>query len=408
MDLLRVLLFSVIAIDLLFLPHFLYLALVTMAALRTRFRAGPPGIRGHRFQIVIPAHDEEAGIARTVRGCLAIAYPRELFEVVVIADNCQDRTAELARDAGAIVIQRDDPEHRSKGHALRFYFERLVSSGRVDELDAVVVIDADSQADPNLLSELSRLLAEGHDWIQVYDTVANPDESWRTRLMTYSFSLINGTFLLGQVALGLSGGFRGNGMCLSTRGLKRFPWRSFGLAEDFDHSWRLRLAGERIAFTSQTAVRALMLSRGGGAAASQRRRWEFGRREVSRRALGPLLRTTRLPLREKLAGLLELTMPTMAGLGMLCGVSILLSASLLASGSAAVSPHWMNLLLALTLTSSICLALYGLSPFLLFGLSWRILSSLFYFPFYALWKYALLLGGPPNRWVRTGRQDVLA
>ena len=163
-----------------------------------------------------------------------------------------------------------------------------------------MIIDADSTVDPDLLRAFDRELKSGHDWIQAYYTVSNPDESWRTRLLTYSFSLFNGVMPLGKARLGLSAAFTGNGMCFSVQGLKRVPWRSHGLVEDMEYSWAVRIAGEKIVFLPDVSVYGAMLARRGPAAASQRRRWEFGRKEISRMFLGPLLRSNRLRFWEKL------------------------------------------------------------------------------------------------------------
>ena len=75
-----------------------------------------------RFDVVVPAHDEEAGIERTVRSLLALDWPAHRYRVLVVADNCSDRTAERARAAGAEVLVRDDPTRRGKGYALQRAF----------------------------------------------------------------------------------------------------------------------------------------------------------------------------------------------------------------------------------------------------------------------------------------------
>ena len=100
-----------------------------------------------------------------------------------------------------------------------------------------MIIDADTTIDRDLLGYFDNDLRGGSDWIQCYYSVANADQSMRTRLMTYAFSLYNGVLLKGLNALGLSVGFKGNGMCFSTRGLKRIPWRAYGLVEDMEYSW---------------------------------------------------------------------------------------------------------------------------------------------------------------------------
>src|SRR5580704_10408909 len=82
-------------------------------AVLARRRALPtPSEKVLRFDVVVPAHDEEGEIGLTVESLLDIDYPRELFRVLVIADNCTDRTAERARAAGAQVLARTEPNQR--------------------------------------------------------------------------------------------------------------------------------------------------------------------------------------------------------------------------------------------------------------------------------------------------------
>ena len=303
-----------VGLNLAILPYFLFLLAVALAPLFARRARLPQGEPETQFLVVIPAHDEEAGVATTVASCRGADYPASLFDVLVIADNCSDRTASVASDAGARVVERFDAAKKSKGYALEYLIGRLVESGELDALDALVVIDADTTIDADLLRRFDAGLRAGCDWIQCYYTVANPDQSWRTRLLTYAFSLFNGVMLLGQTALGASAGLRGNGMCFSSRGLGRRPWASYGLVEDMEFSWMLRLDGETIAFEPTIRVHGAMLGSGGMAAANQRRRWEFGRGEIRRKYLAPLLRSARVGWSEKLVSFFELTIPTMGAL----------------------------------------------------------------------------------------------
>src|SRR5262249_31497767 len=135
-----------------------------------------------RFMVVIPAHNEEPVIASAVRSCLGLDYPHSHFQVVVIADNCSDRTAFLASRAGARVVERFDNLKKSKGYAIEYLIGTLQKSGEFDSTDALVLVDADSTVDPDLLRAFDRELQLGQDWLQAYYTVSNPDESWRTRL----------------------------------------------------------------------------------------------------------------------------------------------------------------------------------------------------------------------------------
>ena len=93
--------------------------LLSLTLLSGELRApsyGPPSLR---FAIVVPAHDEQEGIASTVHNLLAIEYPKDLFSVVVVADNCSDETAARAERAGARVLVRQDDKLRGKGLGYR-------------------------------------------------------------------------------------------------------------------------------------------------------------------------------------------------------------------------------------------------------------------------------------------------
>jgi cellulose synthase/poly-beta-1,6-N-acetylglucosamine synthase-like glycosyltransferase len=398
------LLMALLAVNLAVLPYFLFLLLTSLAAIfRTREHSGNADA-STKFLIVIPAHNEEEGVATTVKSCRGANYPSLFFGVHVIADNCTDKTAALASEAGARVTERFDDVKKSKGYAIEYLLELLRRSAELDMLDAVVIIDADTTIDPNLLRAFDRALRRGHDWLQAYYTVANPDQSWRTRLMTYAFSMFNGVMQLGQNALGSSAGFKGNGMCFSTRGLRRRPWQSYGLVEDMEYSWTIRVAGEKILFLPEVSVYGAMLGSGGKAAANQRRRWEFGRSEIRKKYLGPVLRSPNLSWPDKVLSTCELMIPSMAGLAAIYLVVAGLDAVVwwLTAGS----PHSVlrACLGAIAVVMTVGLSAYAISPFLAMRLPLRYISTIFLFPFYAGWKLMISLAGRPREWIRTARE----
>lgn len=395
-----------ICLNLILLPYFLWILCSTIAALlwRRKAVAAVPATPRARFLIVIPAHDEEMGIAETIRSCRAVDYPADLFEVLVIADNCSDDTAGVARREGATVVERHDSTKKSKGYALEYLIEQLKESGRFDELDALVVVDADSTVSPGMLLGFAAVVEAGEDWVQCYYGVANPEASWRTKLMAYAFSLFNGVGPLGQYVLGQSAGLRGNGMCLTTRGLRRVPWTSYGLVEDFEYSWNVRIAGGKIAFLPDVTVSGVMLEQGGKAAVIQRGRWEAGRRDVARRALAPLLRSPHLGLPAKVIAAIELTMPPLAALAAYYVALLAANVLVILLGT---SPTVAAILAGCSVITTLALGLYAVAPFLALGLPWSYLLILFYFPLYAAWKLLARLHGRPAQWVRTPREEAV-
>jgi 1,2-diacylglycerol 3-beta-glucosyltransferase len=394
-----------ILVNLVVLPYFLFLLVVSVAALLPRRKSRVERAPTSRFLIVIPAHDEEPVISKVVASCLAVDYPRTLFDVLVIADNCSDGTALLARTAGAQVFERFDESKKSKGHAIDDLIVRMEQNGELGALDALVIVDADTIVSSRLLVAFDDRLRMGHDWIQAYYTVANPDDSWRTQLLSYAFSLFNGIMPLGNTRLGLGALLKGNGMCFSVRGLRRVPWHCHGLVEDLEYAWTLRTEGERVVFEPDVAVYGAMLSRGGKATADQRRRWEFGRREVRNKYVPRLLRSRKLNVWRKAIGLCDLTLPAMSVLGVLylalAVFDVLYLVGLLGAPVSTVRP----ILIACLGLSTVSLGLYALSPFLVLRLPWRYALSIGAFPLYLCWKLWISIGGRPDRWVRTPRES---
>ncbi|MFO0959101.1 MAG: glycosyltransferase family 2 protein [Isosphaeraceae bacterium] len=389
----------------LLLPFFAYLGLVALAAILGRRRPvaeiPPPS---PLLAIVVPAHDEEAGIASTVASCLASEYPPDRFRVHVIADNCGDATAARAREAGAVVFERSDPDRRSKGYALETYFESTAAPWAGAGYDAAIIIDADSTIDPGLLRACAVALASGCDWAQAYYTVRNPDASWRTRLMTYAFALFNGVLPMGQDRLGLGVGLKGNGMMFSARGLARFPWKAYGLVEDAEFALMLKAAGERVRFLDDARVYGEMVSTG-DRAVGQRRRWEAGRRALRGRFFAPLARSPRLTLGRKTFYLVDLCMPSLLSMAAGLGLSSLIHPLAwfwpeLSRASAMLAP-WHAAM-------GISLVMYATAPFRALGLPLNYLKILVYLPWYAVWKVARVGRRPPGGWERTRREPSAA
>jgi len=359
-----------------------YLFLLALASWRRRVPAGGSGIR---FDVIVPAHDEEAGIARTVRSLLATDYRAGLRRVIVVADNCRDRTAVRAEAAGARVLVRIDPERRSKGHALAFAFAHSLREGFAD---AVVIVDADTVVTPNLLRAFAGRLAGGVRAVQARSAVLNVDDSWRTRLMQLGLSLFNDLRSLARENLGLSCGLRGNGMCLHASLLREHPWDAFSIVEDLEYGISLGLAGIRVAYAHEAQARSTMVS-SANAASAQRRRWELGRLAIGRKFVAPLLRQAPSPITLDLAADLLVPPLSFVALYVLAGLAVFRS-----------TPWALSALLLLV---------YVGRGWALSGSGIETIGALARAPFYVVWKVGVLLAGRPGgEWIRTTRENGAA
>jgi cellulose synthase/poly-beta-1,6-N-acetylglucosamine synthase-like glycosyltransferase len=351
-----------------------------------------------RFDIVVPAHDEEAGIAATVESLRALDYPPALRRILVVADNCADATKERAEAAGAIVMTRLDRARRGKGYALAHAFARIEEDAQAD---VVVVVDADTTVSPNLLRAFARRFEAGAHAVQASYGVRNPESSWRTRLMVIALALFHVLRSLGRERLGLSAGLRGNGMGLSREVLRRVPYDAFSTVEDVEYGLRLGEAGHRVHHVPEAHVWGEMVARE-RASRSQRRRWEQGRRALARTYAPRLLSAgfrRRDPILVDLA--VDLLVPPLASL-----VAITLAGAGAALGWRALGgPLWPAIP---WLASAAFVAVYVVRGWALSGAGARGLVDLLVFaPAYVVWKIALSLGRAGHRrgeWVRTERE----
>lgn len=371
-----------------------YLFLATVLSARSPLPAA--AVPQRRFRFIVPAHNESAGIASTVVSLLGVDYPAELFEVVVVADNCEDDTAEQARRAGAVVLERHDQEKRGKGYALLLAFSNLPA-----EVDAVVVVDADTLVSPNILRAFAARRDLGAVAMQADYAVRNPNAAWRTRLIAIAFGAFHIVRSRARERLGLSCGLRGNGMCFSAAIFSEVPHEAFSIVEDVEYGLRLGEAGYRVHYADEAHVYGEMVSTA-AAASSQRRRWEEGRKELVRRNGHRLL----------LAGLakgdrvlfdlaLDLLLPPLSRIAVAAFLGVL-AASVFSflTGQVAISlPIFSGCLLAV-----ICYVLRGWS---VSGTGLRGLIDLGLAPLYVVWKASLRfrkVSRPTSSWVRTKRE----
>lgn len=373
----------------------LYLALLTL--LSARIAVSAPRDRRLRFDVLVPAHDEAAVIARTIASLRALDWPADRYRVIVVVDNCSDDTAAIARDAGVRVLERRDTERRGKGYALEYGIDASLGD---QACDGVVVIDADSEVSANLLSAFALRLEHGAEAIQARHGVLNPGMSWRTRLAAVAYAASHAVRGRGRERLGVSCGLRGNGMCFSVAMLRRHPFRVYSMAEDLEYGVVLGLAGVRVHYADEADVDAEMVASGSGAA-SQRRRWERGRLAVVRQYTVTLLAAAwRRRDRTCLELALDLLTPPLGYLvvlvAMLAGLGLALSA-------------WDRTMLFWTAWAGVLLLLLGghvLRGWRLSGQGWRALLDMVRVPFFVAWKlWATLRGGGDRSWVRTRRND---
>jgi len=351
------------------LPGSLTLGALSLAALWPGQRAGDrEESETGRIAIVVPAHNESESIGRTLDSLMTAARADGNADVWVIADNCDDDTAQQAEAAGTRVIVRRNLQLRGKGHALECAFSRLAPMGYA----WLLVIDADSTLEPGFLSAMRAAMHPGRNALQAcYLSQAGRHLRSRvSRLAQWGFNLVRP---LARERLGFSCGLLGNGFALRADLLERLPYRAHSVVEDLEYHLLLVNAGERVHFVADAVVTGEIADTREGAR-TQRTRWEGGRLRMLREHLGPLLKRTLTGDRaaaELLADLLLLP------LGM--HVLLLLTAALLGGAGTYAA-----------LIGMFAIGLYVAAILWRGPTTTQDLRALAFSPFYLAWKLTLL------------------
>lgn len=241
----------------------------------------------NRFALLVAAHNEETVIAQIIESLKEIDYPKDLYDIFIIADNCTDRTAEIAKNYKVNVYERNATLKRGKGYALEWMFSKIFNMPK--KYDSIAIFDADNLVSKNFLKEMDYKLQSGYKVVQGYIDSKNPHDSWISESYSISFWSTNRLFQLSRANLGLSNQIGGTGFCVDTEILKKLGWGATCLTEDLEFSCKLVLNGYKVGWAHNAIVydeKPLTLKQSW----SQRKRWMQGFTDVASRFFSVLMR----------------------------------------------------------------------------------------------------------------------
>jgi cellulose synthase/poly-beta-1,6-N-acetylglucosamine synthase-like glycosyltransferase len=375
----------------------LVLALEVVAALWPRWpRVVDRSAPRPRAAILIPAHNEAAGIGKTLEALRPQLAPGD--RLIVIADNCDDQTAARAREAGADAWERHDAERKGKGFALQFGLDRL----KADPPDVVVLVDADTRAGMNAVEMLIREVQELQTPVQgvFVDAPATrgPREQWSAFALTFK----NYARPLGLRHLGLPTLLFGSGMAFPWSALSKIDLGTGNIVEDMKLGIDLAIAGHPARFCPDARFEsddAPTLD----ATVKRRTRWEHGHVFTLLTQTPRLFAASITRCRPRLAALaLELAVPPLSLLAMTQLVLWAVCAGWWWLGGSPLPVMVLTIALAVMIIAI-------LLAWMKFGRNLLSLKILCLLPVYVLWKipiYLKLVIAPQRRWVRTDRNPA--
>lgn len=208
--------------------------------------------KNHKFMAIIPAHNEEAVIGNLLESLKNQEYPKDLYDIYVIADNCTDNTAKIARDAGAIVYERFDSTNKTKGYALQWFLDQKIKENA--DYDAFFVFDSDNIVDKNFIKAMNKKLCQGEDVVQGYRDIKNPSDSWVTAGYAIFYWMMHRFYHLARYNLGLSPLLNGTGFMVRFDVIKPDGWDTETLTEDIEFSLKRIIKGKKLGWATDAIV----------------------------------------------------------------------------------------------------------------------------------------------------------
>ena len=263
----------------------LYFGFTCVAGLFLRRKDVPSTEPGRRIAAVIAARNESAVIGKLVESLMKQDYPRELFDVYVVPNNCDDDTGDVAQAAGAKLLTVEGEIH-GKGDVLRQAFSQLTAMGTYD---AYCVFDADNLVDRGFFRAVNDARAAGFHVAQGYRDSKNPFDSWMSGSMTVFYWFMSGFYNESRARLGLSCALNGTGFMVSDEAIRTVGWHTHTLTEDLEftglsaiHGYRIGWMPRAVTYDEQTTTL--------WASCVQRRRWTAGSVQCMKRYTGRLFR----------------------------------------------------------------------------------------------------------------------
>lgn len=241
--------------------------------------------KDHRFMAIIPAHNEEFVVGNLIESLKNQTYNKELYDIYVIADNCTDNTAKVAKEAGAIVYERFDATKKTKGYALNWFLQQKIKEDA--PYDAFFIFDADNIVDKDFIKNMNKKLCQGEDVVQGYRDIKNPSDNWITSGYALFYWTMHRFYHLARYNLGLSPLLNGTGFMVKFDVIKPQGWDTVTLTEDIEFSLKRIIAGKKLGWATDAIVYDEQPT-GFKQSWSQRSRWTVGHMQCIKEYTKPL------------------------------------------------------------------------------------------------------------------------
>ncbi len=370
---------------------YLYFMAIVGAIFKKKYS---PLTKDYNFLILIPAHNEEEVIADTLKSVLNLKTTGNV-DIVVIADNCTDKTAEIVKSFNINLLERFDTVEKGKGYALRWG----MSQYDLNNYDGVAIIDADTITEPDMLTAMAESFENGYGAVQLYYGFVASQKTHLSYLQSMASISENILFYKARSILKLPILLRGSGMAIKSEILIKHPWDSFSITEDVDYAVNLLKKSIKIDCNTNSSVYSAATS-SYKQSASQKIRWASGTFQL---------------IKEKVFGLiiqgLKKGKPELIELGfsffLLSKPLLIYLTSLVLLVSFFANENFLPIFISLCILLIMFLILYNILGIFYIKNKAAAFKALFFIPIYGFWflfiQIVAIFKSGKLGWVRTER-----
>ncbi|MBW3088406.1 glycosyltransferase family 2 protein [Bifidobacterium sp. 82T24] len=226
-----------------------YQVVCVLASFTAKPRKFPEAPRDKRYAVLISARNEEQVVGNLIDCIQNQTYPSGLIDIWMVADNCTDDTAGLARRKGCHVIERFDQTQIGKGYALTFLLNRMIDSGASKRYDAFFVFDADNKLDREYFAQMNNAFQSGFKILTSFRNSVNFDDNWVSSGSALWFVRESRFLNNSRMIFGSSCHVGGTGFMFSREIMERNSgWKFHLLTEDLEFTMDSILHGDRIGY----------------------------------------------------------------------------------------------------------------------------------------------------------------
>ena len=209
----------------------------------------------HKYAVLVAARNEEVVIANLIDSIKNQKYPASLVTVFIVADNCTDNTAKIAREHGAVVYERFNKAKVGKGYAMNYLLEQIKRDYGWEIFDGYFIFDADNVLDVNYIAEMNKTFSRGYSIVTGYRNSKNYGDNWISAGYGLWFLRESQYLNRSRMCLGTSSSIGGTGFMFSREILMANDgWNFFLLTEDLEFTIKTVIDGERIGYCEKAML----------------------------------------------------------------------------------------------------------------------------------------------------------